>query len=84
MLVGAGADVNKGVGPDTPTPICVAVQSGNRDMVDYLLQRGVTDVRKALAVAREKNMDDIIGMHMYMCMYIPCIHCRGPHVHVHV
>ena len=61
VLVDVGADVTKGEGPDTPTPICLAVLSGHKDMVDHLLQKGVTDVRRAFALAREKKMDDIIG-----------------------
>ena len=86
MLVGTGADVTKGVGPDTSTPICVAVQSGNREMVDYLLQQGVTDVRKALAVAREKNKDDIIGTYVYVpyILFNTMADLDSINIHVHM
>ena len=44
------------------TPICLAVQSQNKEMVEFLLQNGVNNVHKALSIARERNLDDIIGL----------------------
>ena len=31
-------------------------------MVEFLLQNGVNNVHKALSIARERNLDDIIGL----------------------
>ena len=37
MLVAVGADVNCGVGTDTP--ICLAAKAKDKDMVEYLLSK---------------------------------------------
>lgn len=31
-------------------------------MVEFLLQNGVNNVHKALSIARERNLDDIVGL----------------------
>ena len=49
-------------GEEPNTPICLAVQSQNKEMVEFLLQNGVNNVHKALSIARERNLDDIIGL----------------------
>ena len=49
-------------GEEPNTPICLAVQSQNKEMVEFLLQHGVNNVHKALSIARERNLDDIIGL----------------------
>ena len=49
-------------GEEPNTPICLAVQSQNKEMVEFLLQNGVINVHKALSIARERNLDDIIGL----------------------
>lgn len=60
VLVELGADVN--AGDDNNTPICLAVQSQNSEMVSLLLQHGVNNVHNALDIAREKKFDKIIGL----------------------
>lgn len=60
MLIDIGADVNAGEEPNTP--ICLAVQSQNKEMVQLLLHRGVNNVQRALTIARELELDDIIGL----------------------
>ena len=44
VLVDIGADVNGGEEADAP--ICLAVQSRNKLMVDFLLQQGVHNVHR--------------------------------------
>ena len=44
VLVDIGADVNGGEEPDTP--ICLAVQSKKKMMVEFLLQQGVNNVHR--------------------------------------
>ena len=60
MLVEIGADVNSG--EESDTPICLAVHSNNKEMVEYLLQNGVNNVHKALSHSREKKLDEITGL----------------------
>ena len=43
------------------TPICLAVQSRVKPMVDLLLDLGVSSVHPALKLARELQLDDITG-----------------------
>ncbi len=60
MLIEIGADVNHAEATDTP--ICLAVQSKNKQMVEFLLQNGVNNVHKALAISREMKLDEITGL----------------------
>ena len=60
VLVEIGADVNHG--EESDTPICVAVHSKNIEMVEFLLQNGVNNVHKALALSREMKLDEITGL----------------------
>ena len=60
MLIELGADVN--AGEESEVPICLAVQSGSKEMVELLLNKGVANIQKALDLAREKRRDEIIGL----------------------
>lgn len=60
ILIELGADVN--AGEEAEMPICLAVQSGKKEMVELLLQKGATNTQKALELAREKHFDEIIGL----------------------
>ena len=60
MLIELGADVN--AGEESEVPICLAIQSGNKEMVELLLNKGATNIQKALDLAREKRQDEIIGL----------------------
>ncbi len=60
VLIEIGADVNYDV--KTSTPICLAVKSKNKLMVEFLLQNGVNNVHQALATSREMNLDEITGL----------------------
>ena len=59
-MIELGADVN--AGDEAEVPICLAVQSGKKDMVELLLQKGASNTQKALDLAREKRFDEIIGL----------------------
>ena len=54
------ADVNEGEEPDTP--ICQAVRTNNKHIVQILLQYGVRSVSKALVMAREAGYDEVVGL----------------------
>ena len=60
VLIDLGADVN--AGEESEVPICLAIQSGNKDMVELVLNKGAANVQKALDLAREKCQDEIIGL----------------------
>lgn len=60
VLIELGADVN--AGEESEVPICLAIQSGNKEMVELLLDKGVANIQKALDLAREKCQDEIIGL----------------------
>ena len=60
VLVDIGADVTAGT--NTNTPICLAVQSQRKDMVEYLLEQGVNNVHDALTIAQNLKLNDIIGL----------------------
>ncbi len=55
-----GADVN--IGEEPNTPICLAVTTRNKEMVEVLIQLGVNNVHHALSIAKETKQDDIIGL----------------------
>lgn len=44
------------------TPICLAVLSEKKSMVELLLELGVTHVHPALRLARELKLDEIVGL----------------------
>ncbi|KAL5473187.1 hypothetical protein EMCRGX_G027636 [Ephydatia muelleri] len=54
------ADVNEGEEPDTP--ICHAVRTNNKHIVQILLQYGVRSVSRALVMAREAGYDEVVGL----------------------
>ena len=60
VLIDLGADVN--AGEESEVPICLAIQSGNKEMVELVLNKGAANVQKALDLAREKCQDEIIGL----------------------
>ena len=60
VLIELGADVN--AGEESELPICLAIQSGNKEMVELLLNKGASNIQKALDLAREKRQDEIIGL----------------------
>ena len=60
VLIELGADVN--AGEESEVPICLAIQSGNKEMVELLLNKGAANIQKALDLAREKRQDEIIGL----------------------
>ena len=60
MLIELGADVN--AGEESEVPICLAVQSGKKEMVELLLNKGATNIQKALELARDKQFDEVIGL----------------------
>ena len=67
-----GADVNLGgrdgevggarSGRGDHTPICLAVLSGKKSMVELLLNLGATNVHPALKISRDHDLDDITGL----------------------
>lgn len=59
-MIELGADVN--AGEEAELPICLAVLSGKKEMVELLLSKGATNAQKALELAREKKLDEIIGL----------------------
>ena len=59
-MIELGADVN--AGEEAELPICLAVLSGKKEMVELLLSKGATNPQKALELAREKKLDEIIGL----------------------
>ena len=59
-MIELGADVN--AGEETELPICLAVLSGKKEMVELLLSKGATNAQKALELAREKKLDEITGL----------------------
>lgn len=60
VLIELGADVN--AGEEIEVPLCLAVQSGNKDMVEQLLNKGATNIQRALNLARDKRLDEITGL----------------------
>ena len=60
VLIDLGADVN--AGEESEVPICLAIQSGNKEMVELVLNKGAANIQKALDLAREKRQDEIIGL----------------------
>ncbi len=59
-MIEIGADVNHG--DSTNIPICLAVRSKNKRMVEFLLQNGVNNVHQALAMSRDMKLDEITGL----------------------
>ncbi|XP_022097759.1 leucine-rich repeat serine/threonine-protein kinase 2-like isoform X2 [Acanthaster planci] len=60
VLLQLSANVNIGKGRETP--LCLAVQKGNTDMVKLLLKQGVSDIHTALHLALELHHDTITGL----------------------
>ncbi|XP_071805537.1 leucine-rich repeat serine/threonine-protein kinase 2-like isoform X2 [Asterias amurensis] len=60
VLLQLSANVNVGQGKETP--LCMAVQRGNTDMVKLLLKQGVSDINTALRVSLDLKHNIITGL----------------------
>ena len=59
-LIKKGADVNAGHGENTP--LYRACQSGEEEMVKFLLTQGITDIQSSLRLSLEMDYRNIVGL----------------------
>ncbi|KAI6649512.1 Leucine-rich repeat serine/threonine-protein kinase 2-like [Oopsacas minuta] len=59
LLIDLGADVNYGIGNDTP--LCIAVFNNSNEITNYLLAKGASDIQSAFKYACDLNRHEIVS-----------------------